>query len=50
MNFKKIAIYLVFFFSSTFIFGQIKVSEYIQQSTIATQTNNKLYFIDFWAT
>ena len=50
MKFKKISFYLVCFFSSTFIFGQIKVSEYIQQSSIATQTDNKLYFVDFWAT
>jgi thiol-disulfide isomerase/thioredoxin len=50
MKFKKTTFYLVCLFSTTFIFGQIKVSEYIQQSTIATQTNNKLYFVDFWAT
>jgi len=50
MKFNKITLYSICFLSSTFIFGQIKVSEYIQPSSIATQTNNKLYFVDFWAT
>lgn len=31
-------------------FGQIKVSEKIQLSKIAQTTDNKLYFLDFWAT
>ena len=30
--------------------SQIKVSEFVQKSKIATPTNNKLYFVDFWAT
>nr|WP_262910801.1 TlpA disulfide reductase family protein [Wocania arenilitoris] len=30
--------------------GQIKVSEKIQDSYLATQDENALYFIDFWAT
>ena len=50
MKFNKTTLYLLCLLSSTFIFGQIKISEYIQRSSIATQTNNKLYFVDFWAT
>ena len=30
--------------------NQIKVSEFLQESKIATPDNNKLYFVDFWAT
>jgi len=30
--------------------GQIKISENIQDSNIATQNENALYFVDFWAT
>ncbi len=33
-----------------YTFGQIKVSEFIQKSTIASPDNNKLFFVDFWAT
>jgi len=50
MKYNKTTLYLLCFFSSMFIFGQIKISEYIQPSSIATQTNNKLYFVYFWAT
>lgn len=50
MKFNKTSLYLLFFLSSTFIFGQINISEQVQPSSIATQTNNKLYFVDFWAT
>lgn len=30
--------------------NQIKVSEILQESKIASTSNNKLYFVDFWAT
>ncbi|APY09129.1 hypothetical protein BWZ20_12820 [Winogradskyella sp. J14-2] len=30
--------------------SQIKVSEFLQESKIASPDNNKLYFVDFWAT
>ena len=30
--------------------SQINVSEFLQESKIATPDNNKLYFVDFWAT
>lgn len=41
-----IAIILVPLFFS----AQIKVAEHIKASSIATKTDNKLYFVDFWAT
>jgi len=50
MKFNKTTFYLLCFLSSTFIFGQIKISEQIQPSLIAKQDNNALYFVDFWAT
>lgn len=33
-----------------FFFGQIRISETIKNSSIASKTNNALYFVDFWAT
>lgn len=33
-----------------FFWGQIRVSEHIQQSAIATEEAYGLYFVDFWAT
>ncbi|WP_298550827.1 TlpA disulfide reductase family protein [uncultured Algibacter sp.] len=50
MKFNKITLWLLCFFSSTFIFGQINISEQIQPSSLAKQDNNALYFVDFWAT
>ena len=50
LKYKNCLISLVFLFVITFSFGQIKVSELIQESKIATTDNNKLYFVDFWAT
>ena len=31
-------------------YSQVKVSEFIQESKIASPDSNKLYFVDFWAT
>ncbi|WP_299127664.1 TlpA disulfide reductase family protein [uncultured Winogradskyella sp.] len=31
-------------------YSQVNVSEFIQKSKIATPDNNKLFFVDFWAT
>ncbi|MFI1743548.1 TlpA family protein disulfide reductase [Thalassobellus sediminis] len=50
MYLKKLVVYSLCFLCPTFFFGQIKISENIQSSQIANQTNNKLYFVDFWAT
>lgn len=36
--------------TATYSYSQINVSEFIQESKIATSDNNKLYFVDFWAT
>lgn len=33
-----------------FFYSQIKISEVIQKSALATSDNNALYFVDFWAT
>ncbi|WP_299119005.1 TlpA disulfide reductase family protein [uncultured Winogradskyella sp.] len=35
---------------ASYSFGQIKVSEFLQESKIASSDNNKLFFVDFWAT
>jgi len=50
MKFNKTTLYLLCFLSSTFIFGQINISEQIKPSSISKQNNNALYFVDFWAT
>lgn len=47
---NKVAVFLCCFFIPTIFFGQIKISESIQLSTIAKEDENSLYFIDFWAT
>lgn len=50
--YKKNSIRLLLFFIVANIEAQskINVSEFLQESKIATSDNNKLYFIDFWAT
>ncbi len=50
MKFYKKTFILLSILCSTFIFGQINISEEIQPSAIANQKTNALYFIDFWAT
>jgi len=45
-----ILISAVFFSGLLYVNSQIQVSKYIQHSKIATQDENALYFIDFWAT
>ena len=51
---KKINIHTQFlcilFFVTSYTFGQIKISDNIQESSIVKQLENKLYFVDFWAT
>jgi thiol-disulfide isomerase/thioredoxin len=47
---KQILSVLICILTASYSFGQIKVSEFLQNSQIATTTNNKLYFVDFWAT
>lgn len=50
--FKKSSIgFLLFFvFITIEAQNQVKVSEFLQESKIASKDNNKLYFVDFWAT
>lgn len=50
MNLKKIALCFTLLLVPTLFFGQIKVSEHIQDSQIAKDTDNSLYFVEFWAT
>ena len=50
MKVKKHVLFLVCILCPTIFFGQIKISEKIQDSYIATQDENALYFVDFWAT
>jgi len=50
--YKKGIIGFLLFFVLQNIHGQnqIKISEFLQESKIATADSNKLYFVDFWAT
>ena len=47
---KRFSLIIICVLTTTYSFGQINVSEFLQDSQIATQDNNKLYFVDFWAT
>lgn len=47
---KHFALAIICLLTASYSFGQIKVSEFLQVSNIATPNNNKLYFVDFWAT
>ncbi|WP_165453872.1 TlpA family protein disulfide reductase [Hyunsoonleella flava] len=46
-HFVLLAIIILF---PTLFFGQIRISENIQNSQINTSEDNALYFVDFWAT
>lgn len=53
MNCLKKKPFLVVLFcmlTASYSFGQINVSEFLQESKIASSDNNKLFFVDFWAT
>ena len=47
---KRFSLAIICILTATYSYSQIKVSEFIQDSKIATPNSNKLYFIDFWAT
>lgn len=49
MRIKKIIVCCLFFVCPLFFFGQMKVSDFYLSKT-ANGTENKLYFVDFWAT
>ncbi|TWO32635.1 TlpA family protein disulfide reductase [Seonamhaeicola sediminis] len=46
----RIKIFLILIFGFKISAGQIKVSSFINKSSIAKEEYNKLYFVDFWAT
>jgi thiol-disulfide isomerase/thioredoxin len=47
---KCFSLAIICVLTASYSYSQIKVSEFIQDSKIASPINNKLYFIDFWAT
>ena len=47
---KHLLIISVYFIALSYSYGQVRVSEFLQESKIATPDNNKLFFVDFWAT
>ncbi len=47
---KRFSLVIICILTATYSYGQIKVSEFIQESKIASPDNNKLFFVDFWAT
>ncbi|MGB1230846.1 MAG: TlpA family protein disulfide reductase [Winogradskyella sp.] len=48
---KKFSIVLaLYFLILSYGYGQVKVSEFVQESKINTSETNSLYFVDFWAT
>lgn len=48
--FVKNKLVLLFLVIPLVVNAQINVEAFIKQSSIASTTNNKLYFVDFWAT
>ena len=53
MNFYRkqcLSLVVICVLAATYSYGQIKVSEFLQESKIASADNNKLFFVDFWAT
>ncbi|WP_282044359.1 TlpA family protein disulfide reductase [Winogradskyella flava] len=47
---KRFLLVIICILTATYSYGQIKVSEFLQKSKIASADNNKLFFVDFWAT
>lgn len=50
LNRKYFSLIIICILTATYSYSQIKVSEFIQESKIASADNNKLFFVDFWAT
>ena len=46
---KRFLLVVICILTATYSYSQIKVSEFIQKSEIASSDNNKLFFVDFWA-
>lgn len=49
-NKKFLSFVVIVFLVLNYGHSQINVSEFLQESKIASPDNNKLYFVDFWAT
>lgn len=49
-NKKNLLAIVIFLVMVNYGYSQVKVSEFIQESKIASPDSNKLYFVDFWAT
>lgn len=49
-NKKLLSFVAIVFLLLNYGHSQINVSEFLQESKIASPDNNKLYFVDFWAT
>lgn len=49
-NKKLLSFVVIVFLLLNYGHSQINVSEFLQESKIASPDNNKLYFVDFWAT
>ena len=47
---KHFSLIIICILTATYSYSQIKVSEFIQDSEIASPESNKLFFVDFWAT
>jgi thiol-disulfide isomerase/thioredoxin len=47
---KRFLLIIICILTAFYSYSQIKVSEFLQKSKIASPDNNKLYFVDFWAT
>ncbi len=47
---KRFSLVIICILIATYSSGQIKVSEFLQESKIASSESNKLFFVDFWAT
>ncbi|WP_439153232.1 TlpA family protein disulfide reductase [Winogradskyella sp.] len=47
---KRFLFVIICILTASYSYSQIKVSEFLQKSKIASPDNNKLYFVDFWAT
>ncbi|MBV7268450.1 TlpA family protein disulfide reductase [Winogradskyella luteola] len=47
---KYLSAVIICVVSVAYSYGQVNISEFIQESKIASPDNNKLFFVDFWAT
>ena len=47
---RRFLFLIICFLATGYSYGQIRVSEFLQESKIASSENNKLFFVDFWAT